>query len=284
MQYEFVKAVNELTNIWHFRDFIPPQILNELIHDVSRNLRYTVGKNPSTAIEYIKLLKNLGEQRLLREHISKDFIQEILEISFSELRHKENLILQYEFIKAVNELTNVWHLRSFAPPQILNELIHDVSRNLRYTVRENPFAFIEYLKLTANLGEQRLLREHISKGFIQEIFEIILYEIRHREDSILRYEFIKVVNKLMSLGYFREFVPPQILDELIYSVNQDLKYITKDNPATVIEYLKFLNNLGKVELILEHFPQLNTIHYKNYQDVSRQLETFINIFFNETRN
>ncbi|AEI47082.1 hypothetical protein Runsl_0639 [Runella slithyformis DSM 19594] len=70
-----LREVNEANSFVIFRN-VNEIILNsriqihfhyKLFDEIIHNLRYTVGKNPSTDIEYIKLLKNLGEQRLLRE-------------------------------------------------------------------------------------------------------------------------------------------------------------------------------------------------------------------------
>ena len=149
----------------------------------------------------------------------------------------------------MNELRQYYPIRKMHP-EFFEETMHIISKDIKYFVRENPQAILEYLKLFCDMREHFPIKEEFPQEFFIESLRYITEEWENIfQDSLFNlFEYLKIIAEFGKHYPVEEFVPHNLIRDALYRLSKDLTYIIRDNPKEAQEYLQV------VKQFYRHYP------------------------------
>ncbi len=177
-------------------------------------------------------------------------------------RQKDNLISQIIKLK---------HNTSLA---LLFEVIILINRKQKSIFSHSPQATLDYLKLLLELKPYFSFDDLFHPKIFNEIFENILFEIKHSERPMISIEYFKLFNELIKINSFERFFDYRVFEEILFRSVREFKYTVKENPLAGLEYLKLLSSFPKSFPIRKMFP------IEMFEELFRRLYDEIGYFEN----
>ena len=140
---EYLKILVDLKPYFPLTEIVVPEILDELFHRFNKDFGRHDKENPLSMLEYIRLLNELNKFYLFRRRFKGDFMEESFHRLTREMRHymRENSYSAFEYLKLLNELRLYYPMRKMHP-EIYEESIHIISKDIPRFVRNNPQAIL----------------------------------------------------------------------------------------------------------------------------------------------
>lgn len=274
---EYLKVLYELFSYPQFAEMMHPKMSEELIYRLFNDLSRTPPNNSIDTLEFIRMVRLLGNSSLFRRTLDPELMREIGRKFSKDLKYilRGNPRNSLQYITLLEETTEDFPLLQFVDPGHIKYLIHFLFEELEYNNRNfQGVTNTTYIKTIVTLDRyfpiRKVVAERRIKNAVYLISNELKYTLRERQSETL--EQLEFLIEFGPLEFLAEILSPELIKEISYVYGQNLNGIIRKNPRVGFGLIHLMeHHYGRGEtlkLIKKSFPQMqyNEMYFEQIFD------------------
>lgn len=182
------------------------------------------------------------------------------------VHYGENQIILGEYLKLINELSNIFAIHVLLRPKMFEALFDRIYSDFKYIIHNHPQIVIEFLKVTKTIAGNYKMREYFRNDFFKLVLERLFSDMMYidSENPVYSIEYMRLVNELSEDAQLQKYFNSEMLSDLLYNMKTNFRYIVHSNPHLALEFVKLIKRFGKKIEIKEYF---NTSFFEEIFDL-----------------